>query len=132
MRAQVQLAVPDRQDMAGTDDVDMIRLDRHAILDLVHRHRGMPGEDLGHHAFAVRREVLDQDERHAAVRPHGVEKLGESFQAARGGADADDREGQTRLLEIHWLNRLIMLSFWRFLHLGFAGPGEAAQPAARK
>ena len=48
-RPQVQPAVADRQDVAGADDVDVVRLDRHAVLDLAHRHGGAPGEDLGHH-----------------------------------------------------------------------------------
>jgi hypothetical protein len=78
-RPEVQPAVSDRQDAARPDDVDVIRRDGHAVLDLGRRHGGVPGEDLGHLTFAVRRQVLDEDEGHPGVGPHGSKERLLSF-----------------------------------------------------
>ena len=84
--------------VAGADDVDLVGLDRHAVLDLADGHGGAAAQDLGEVTLPVRREVLDEDERHAGVGPHGGEELGGCLDPAGGGADADDRERQPRWL----------------------------------
>ena len=59
----------------------------------------------------VRRQVLDEDERHPAVGRHRVEELAERLQPARAGPDADDRKRQPRrLLVIHRLRLAVRLS----------------------
>ena len=39
-----------------------------------------------------RRQVGDEDERHPGIGRQGAQQLGEGFQAAGGGADANNRE----------------------------------------
>ena len=68
--AEQQLAAHDRQNFLGRDEVDRIGLDPHPLLGPPHRHRGAFGEQLDHHALVVGREMLDDDEGHAAVGGH--------------------------------------------------------------
>ena len=69
-----------------------------AIVDLARRHGGASSDDLGDQAFALRRQVGDDDEGHAAVGRHGAEQSLEGFHASGGGADPDDRE---RVVMVH-------------------------------
>ena len=88
----VQSAVADGEIGSGRNDIEMLALDRHAIRCLPHRHRRVPGQQVHHHAFVGRIEMLDQDEGHAAIGRQRVHKLPASIKAARRGAYSDDRE----------------------------------------
>jgi hypothetical protein len=61
--------------------------------DLHDRQGGAASEDLGGQALGMRVEVLDHDERRAAVRGHVREQGLERLEAAGGDADGDDRAG---------------------------------------
>lgn len=75
-----------------------------SIRRLGDRHRGAGAQQLDQQALVLRREMLDQHERHAAVGRHGGEEGPERLQPARRGADPDDQarfdgrggEGRTR------------------------------------
>jgi len=61
------------------------------VLDgLRHFHLGDTLQEFGHQALVVGIEVLDHNERHAAVVGHVRQKLLQRFQSARRGADTDD------------------------------------------
>ena len=60
------------------------------------RHSGVLREDLGHQAFAVGRQVLDEHERHPWLVGHSLEEFDERLQPARRCADPDDRKRQPR------------------------------------
>jgi hypothetical protein len=80
----------------GQDHVDAVGPDLGAFLDRDHVHAGAPAQELDHVALPGRVEVLDHDERHAAVGRHGAEQLLERLETARRRADPDDREGAAR------------------------------------
>ena len=90
---EVEHAVLDRERLAGRDDVDAAGLGAVAVLDLHDPHRRVVLQNLGELALVVRREVLDEHERHP--RPFGErpEKLRVRLQPARRRADGHDREG---------------------------------------
>ncbi len=83
--AEPEGPVFDGERAARADDVHVVRLDRGAILHLLHRHGGALGEDIDHHAVALRRQVLDQHEGHAAVRRMALKN---SVYASKPPADA--------------------------------------------
>ena len=56
------------------DQVDVVGLDRHPVLDQVDRQLGVTGQELVHHAFEVGRQVLDDHERHPGVPRQVVEE----------------------------------------------------------
>ena len=56
---EVQGAVTDRQIGSGGDDVEVLALDQRSICCLPHGHRRVVGQQVHHHAFVGRIEVLD-------------------------------------------------------------------------
>ncbi len=90
---EVQRALGDREIGARRNDVEMVAL-----------RCGMPsaacstfidvwlGQQLDHHAFVIRIEMLHQDEGHAASRRQGVEELPAGVEPAGRRADGDDGE----------------------------------------
>lgn len=93
---QVQDAMEDRQVAVGRDDIDVIRLDGHPVLDSHHRHRGDALQQLRQGALVGGVEMLDDDEGQTAGRWHLPEKQLQRLQSAGGSADADNREGRAR------------------------------------
>jgi hypothetical protein len=79
--------------LAGRQEVDRVGAEFGRFVDADERHGGEPGEQFVHQALEVGGEVLDDDEGHAGVGGHGFEEALQGFQAAGGGADADDIEG---------------------------------------
>ena len=77
---------------AGRNDIDALAFDRHAVNRLHHRHRGVAGEQVDHHAGVARIEVLDEYEGHAVIGGQCVEQLPASVKAAGRGADRHNRE----------------------------------------
>jgi hypothetical protein len=82
----------------------------------------VPRDQLVHQAAEVGRQVLDDHERHAGIGGHLREQLLERFEAARGGADADDpgRGDIRRHRSRHgcrwcWSDRCIELLHWKGL-----------------
>ncbi len=72
----------------------MIGLDDHSLVDLAYGHRRAAAENVGHEALVLRREMLDDDVRHARVGGGGPEEGTKRIDAASRGADAHHREGQ--------------------------------------
>ena len=91
-RRERQPAAVDRDVGVGRDDVDVVRLDRGAVLGLADRHRRGLGQRVAQEARVGGIEVLDEDERHPAVGGEVLEELGERLEPPGRGADADDRE----------------------------------------
>ncbi len=75
--AQVQHAPFDGECVPWPDHVHVVRLDGQAVHGLLYGEPGMSGEDLRQQGFRLRRQVLDQHERHARILGHGIEKIGE-------------------------------------------------------
>lgn len=88
--AQQQAPAGDDHLHLRRDQVHMVRLDVHAVLHEMNRERGVPGEQLVHHALEVRRQVLDDHERHPGVARQAVEESLDGVEAAGRRADADD------------------------------------------
>ena len=88
----MQRAPADGKIGAGRNDIEVVARELHAVGGLDHGHRGVAGEQVDHHAFVGRIEMLDQDEGHADARRQRVDKLAARIEAAGGGADADHRE----------------------------------------
>ena len=88
--AEQELAVKQGQLGLGRNQVHLVGRDLHAVDDPVDRHAGGFRQQFHHHAFVVRRKVLDHDERHPAIERHVLEKLLERFQPARRCAQPDD------------------------------------------
>lgn len=93
---QQQVAAREDHVLAGGYEIDVVRLDQDAVGHLLDRDARPPGEQLDHPALKVGREVLEDDEGHAAIHRHGREQGLERLQAASRRADADD--GQTSRL----------------------------------
>ncbi len=93
---QAQGAVPQAHVPVGRDDVDVVRLDPHSVLDLLHRQQGVSCQDLGRQAFMVGVEVLDQDEGDPGVLGHPREQVFEGVQTSGRSADSHHREGQRK------------------------------------
>ena len=65
---QQQPPLPDDHLLHRRQEVDRVRLDQHLVLGLPDRHRRPPRQQLVHQALEVRRQVLQDDERHARCR----------------------------------------------------------------
>src|SRR6185312_5770817 len=70
----------------------MVALKRHSISGLADAHRGMAGQQLNHHAFVGRVEMLDENERHAVTDGEALHELSTGIEAARRGAHPDDQK----------------------------------------
>ena len=70
----------------------MLGLDRHPVRRLLDRQRRMAGQQIDHHACMRRIEMLDQDKGHAGAAREDREQPAERIEAARRGAEPDDRE----------------------------------------
>lgn len=86
-----QLAVHHGELGSGRDDVHVVRLDRHPIFGLDHRHLGATAEQLCEHALVIGREVLDRNKGQAGVRRRAVQEFFEYVEATGRPADPDDR-----------------------------------------
>ena len=89
---EVQGAVADGEIGAGRNDIEVVALERHSVGGLPHGHRRVAGQQVHHHAFVGRIEMLDQDEGHAVAGRQRVQQLPAGVEAARRGADPDDDE----------------------------------------
>ena len=67
----------------GRDHIDIVRGNRHAIHDLMHRHGREFCHEFRQHTPMGRVKVLDQDESHATVVGHPGEETFKGFQATR-------------------------------------------------
>ena len=79
----------DFQIVFGRDHVDMVAPYTHAVLRFHHGHRRVLPEDVRQKALVVRRQVLDDDERHPRIFGKKSQELLQRLQSARGRADAD-------------------------------------------
>ena len=87
---QEELAVRDGHVLFGRNQIDRVRLQRHAVLDPVQRHVGVPREQLAHQTLEFRREMLHDDKRQPAVLRHAAEELLQRLQPPGRRADPDD------------------------------------------
>ena len=97
-RIEAEGAVDEADLRVGGRDVDVVGQDAQPAPHLRHRHARRAAEDFPEHAAAPRVEMLDQHERHPAVRGQVLEQLREGLETAGGRADADDREMGESLL----------------------------------
>ena len=71
----------------------MVGLEQRSICGLAHSHLGVAGQQIHHHAFVGRIEMLDEDESHAvAGGGKGFDELSAGVEATRRGAYPDDQE----------------------------------------
>src|SRR6516164_1413690 len=70
----------------------MLGLDLVAVPRVDDRHSGRTAQNLGEHAFAVRRQVSEDYKRQPVGGRDGFEELLERLDTARRGTDADDGE----------------------------------------
>ncbi len=89
-RRQSQVSGLDDQVGVGRDHVDVVGGDGRFVDHLGDRHVRLAGQQLGQQAGVLGIEVLDEDVGHAGVVGQVLEELGERFEAAGRGADADD------------------------------------------
>jgi hypothetical protein len=89
---EAQGAVGDGEIGSGRNDVEMLALEQHSIRRLAYRHRGVAGQQVNHHAFVGRIEMLDQDEGHAVAGGQRANQLPAGIKTARRGSYADDRK----------------------------------------
>jgi len=92
---KAQGAAGDRQVEPWRDNVDVILADGRPILRLHDCHRGVAGEQAGHHAFMRWIEVLDDDECHAAVGVQRAQKRPACRKAARRSAYSNNGKPAT-------------------------------------
>ena len=90
-RGDPQHATLDRDHRVLGRHVDVVRLDRRIVGDLDHLDPCGRAQDLGEPALLMRRQVLDDDERHAAVGRHRREEVAKGLDAPSRAADPDDR-----------------------------------------
>ena len=106
--ADLQHAVGNRQRRVGRDHIDMIGLHPLAIRTLADVHCSAATNQFREQAGVLRRKVLDQDERHPAIRRHRCEKALERFQAPGRCTDPDDQEWSFLLnWRCAWLRRAL-------------------------
>ena len=108
--AEEQAAARDDHLLARRDQVNVVRLDLHPVLDEGHRQLRTSRQELVHQTLEVRRQVLHDHEGHARVRGQVVEEGFERFEAPRRGADADHvpRGGGSDGFLVHGLPRLAL------------------------
>lgn len=80
----------DGHEMVRWDDVDVIGLDRHVILDLNDGHGGVSGQQPDHEALVRRIEMRHQHKGDPAFGWHRSQELLERIQPAGRGSDADN------------------------------------------
>ena len=105
MMAPVDLVARDQFERSLRDDhvrvrrnhIHAIRLDLRLVFDFIYRQLRRAGQDLGQVARVRRRQVGDEDERHAGVGWQRAQQLRECLEAAGGRADADNRKRECGL-----------------------------------
>ncbi len=80
--------------MSRSNDVDVIGLDPHSCLDLMHGHVGMPTQNLGDQALMIGRQMQDDDIGNAAVGWRRPQKLSQRLNASRGGANSHNGKSE--------------------------------------
>ncbi len=90
LRRQVQASGRDVHQCGGRNQVYMIGLDGRVILDHSHRHSGMAGQEVAHHALVIRRQMLNHYEGGSRINRTGLEEFLQRIEAARRSADTDN------------------------------------------
>jgi hypothetical protein len=90
--AQRQNAILDSQDRVLRHHIDVIRLDRHAVIGDDDGHGRISTDHLMQQTFALRAEMGDDHERHAGFFGKALEESLHRRNTTGGGTDADDRE----------------------------------------
>src|SRR4030095_15944626 len=114
--AEQQLSVENLKALAGRNQINMVRLDDGAVLDLRHRHRRTPGKQFRHLTAVLRPQFLNNHKSHAAVAGHGIKETAQRLQSAGRSAQSRDKERGRRTLafrlaEAHVLRGLIRFAF---------------------
>jgi len=76
----------------GGNDVNLIRLDRHAIGNFFDAHGGFLREEFSEHAVMGGVEMLHEDEGHAGIGGDVTEEFRDCFDSACGGANGRNQE----------------------------------------
>ena len=80
----------EEQVLAGGIQIDMVGFGGAVGNGLAHLHRGIAGQQPGHHAFMGRIEMLDDDERQTGVFRASAQKGAQRLQSAGRGSQTDD------------------------------------------
>ena len=89
---EAQRAAADGKIGSRRNDIEVVARDRHSVDRLKHGHRRVASEQVHHHAFVGRVEVLHQDEGHAGIGRQRVDELPTGLKTTCRGANSDDRE----------------------------------------
>jgi GH43 family beta-xylosidase len=87
---QAERPVPDRKRNSGRNNVQMFALDLHPIFRLLHAYRRVASQQVDHHAFMIRIEMLNQNKRHAGIDGECTEQLPAGVETACRCAYSDD------------------------------------------
>ena len=85
-------AITDGEIGAWGNNIEMVGLDQHPINRLRHKHRCVACQQVHHHAFVGRVEMLDQDKSHAVSGWQRAYQLSAGIKAAGRSTNRDDRE----------------------------------------
>ena len=87
-RDQVQLAFLDPHIRIRRDDVNVIRLQKHAIADLNHGESRRRPKKMRKNALMLCGQMLNEHDRHASAFLEGMQELSERFESTGRGADS--------------------------------------------
>ena len=110
----------------------MVGLDGHPVFHQLDGHIGVPSEKLIHQAPEVRRQVLDEDERHSRVARQVVEESLDGVEPPRRCADPDDVKRGCSLTGSHPPVSPRTIARWASDHGGQAAPvrGQSSRRSA--
>ena len=104
-RRQHQMPVGQGNVGIGRDHEDFIDADGHALADFADGHRRLLTEDFRQMAFLMRVEVDGDQKGHAGLRRQFAEQLGNRFQSAGRGANADNRKRRPSVRNLSAVSR---------------------------
>src|SRR5262245_40674163 len=87
-RDQVQLAFLDPHVRIRWDDINVIRLQKHAIADLNHRETRRPAKKMGKNARMPGGQMLNEHDRHAGRFLEGMQQLSKRLESTGRRADS--------------------------------------------
>lgn len=88
-RRDLKVPIGHRDDRVGRADVNLVRIQVHALLGMVDRHRRSRGKKLRQDALTCRIEVLDEQDGHAGFGRQVPQQSREGIEATGRSADAD-------------------------------------------
>src|SRR6185437_10340741 len=127
---EMESIAADRKIGPGRNDIEIVPLEWHPICGLAYPHGGMAGQQLNHHAFVGRVEMLDKNESHAVADAEALHELSARFEAARRRAHPDDQKVIPALRRAAHRRRSPVRSSTRRFGLGWTPSGHFMRTAS--